>query len=100
VPERQAELARTACLIKADVAEYLAVLPSRDARVIASALEVETLCAGFTAGQKIGSASGCLLSHMQLRLELGDTMEACVHFLLPQLAQSSVDGFALGLWPG
>jgi hypothetical protein len=47
---RQAELApQTACLIKAGTLLNIWLLPSRDARVIASA-RVEALCAGFTAG--------------------------------------------------
>jgi hypothetical protein len=47
---RQAELAPDCLLDQGrNVAEYLAVLPSRDARVIASARSGK-LCAGFTAG--------------------------------------------------
>jgi hypothetical protein len=50
VSGRQAELApRLLADQGRNVAEYLAVLPSRDARVIASA-RWKALCAGFTAG--------------------------------------------------
>jgi hypothetical protein len=62
-----------------NVAEYLAVLPSRDARVIASA-RVES-SVGFT-DQKIDGASGCLHSCMHCGEAQGDTMEACVHRML------------------
>jgi hypothetical protein len=49
VSGRQAELAPRLLDQGRNVAEYLAVLPSRDARVIASARSGK-LCAGFTAG--------------------------------------------------
>jgi hypothetical protein len=82
-----------------NVAEYLAVLPSRDARV--RVLGVETLCAGLQLDQKIDGASGCLHSCMHCGEAQGDTMEACVHRMLYCSAvQSSVGRVSLsGLWP-
>jgi hypothetical protein len=81
---------QTACLIKA-VAEYLAVLPSRDARVIASARSGKLCVLDLRLDQKIDGASGCLHSCMHGEAQ-GDTMEACVHRMLYCSAvQSSVD---------
>jgi hypothetical protein len=74
-----------------NVAEYLAVLPSRDARVIAELLGVESSCAGRL-DQKV-PAGACLHAGAQ-----GD-MEACVHRMLCSAVQSSVDEFRSGLWP-
>jgi hypothetical protein len=59
-----------------NVAEYLAVLPSRDARVIASA-RVESSVLDLRLDQKIDGASGCLHSCMHCGEAQGDTMEAC-----------------------
>jgi hypothetical protein len=64
-----------------NVAEYLAVLPSRDARVIASA-RVESSVCWIWLDQKIDGASGCLHSCMHCGEAQGDTMEACVHRML------------------
>jgi hypothetical protein len=56
-----------------NVAEYLAVLPSRDARVLGGKLCVLDL----RLDQKIDGASGCLHSCMHCGEAQGDTMEAC-----------------------
>jgi hypothetical protein len=64
VSGRQAELApRLFDDQGRNVAEYLAVLPSRDARVIASA-RVESSVLDLRLDQKIDGASGCLHSCM------------------------------------
>jgi hypothetical protein len=60
-----------------NVAEYLAVLPSRDARVIASARSGK-LCVLDLLEREIDGASMLALMHA-LRQAQGDTMEACVH---------------------
>jgi exonuclease III len=77
-----------------NVAEYLAVLPSRDARVIASARSGKLCVMDLRLDQKIDGASGCLHSCMHCGEAQGDTMEACVHRMLHCSAvQSSVDQF-------
>jgi hypothetical protein len=75
-----------------NVAEYLAVLPSRDARVIASARVESSVCWIYGWTRRL-SASGCL-HRMHCGEAQGDTMEACVHRMLYCSAvQSSVDEF-------
>jgi hypothetical protein len=58
-----------------NVAEYLAVLPSRDARVIASAESSVCWIYGWTRRLTV---PGCLHSCMHCGEAQGDTMEACV----------------------
>jgi exonuclease III len=77
-----------------NVAEYLAVLPSRDARVIASARSGKLCVLDLRLDQKVDGVSGCLHSCMHCGEAQGDTMEACVHRMLHCSAvQSSVDQF-------
>jgi hypothetical protein len=65
VSGRQAELAPDCLLDQGrNVAEYLAVLPSRDARVIASARSGKLCVLDLRLDQKIDGASGCLHSCM------------------------------------
>jgi hypothetical protein len=74
-----------------NVAEYLAVLPSRDARVIASARSGKLCVLDLRLDQKI---DGVLALMHALGEAQGDTMEACVHRMLYRSAvQSSVDEF-------
>jgi hypothetical protein len=75
-----------------NVAEYLAV-PSRDARVIASARSGKLCVLDLRLDQKIDGASGwhsCMLGEAQ-----GDTMEAVHRMLYCSAVQSSVDEFRL-----
>jgi hypothetical protein len=86
-------------LIGQNVFEYLAVLPSRVARVIAGARWKSSVL-DLQLDQKIDGASGCLHSCMHCGEAQGDTMEACVHRMLYCSAvQSSVDVSLSGLWP-
>jgi hypothetical protein len=95
VSGRQAELAPDRLLDQGrNVAEYLAVLPSRDARVIASARSGKLCVLDLRLDQKIDGASGCLHSCMHCEAQ-GDTMEACVHRMLYCSAVPSVDEFRL-----
>jgi hypothetical protein len=99
VSGRQAELAPDCLHQGRNVAEYLAVLPSRDARVIASARSGKLCVLDLRLDQKIDGAA-CLHSCMHCGEAQGDTMEACVHRMLYCSAvQSSVDVSLSGLWP-
>jgi hypothetical protein len=73
-----------------NVAEYLAVLPSRDARVIASARSESSVC-WIWLDQKIDGASGCLHSCIA-RLRVIPWKLACT-MLYCSAVQSSVDEF-------
>jgi hypothetical protein len=80
-----------------NVAEYLAVLPSRDARVIASARSGKLCVLDLRLDQKIDGASGC--SCMHCGEAQGDTMEACVHRMLYCSAVHLVWTSFLRTWP-
>jgi hypothetical protein len=92
----QATELSTARLIRPNVkSEYLAVLPSRDARVIASARVESSVCWIYGWTRRLTVPAVLALMHA-LRRGSGDTMEACVHRMLYCSAvQSSVDDFAL-----
>jgi hypothetical protein len=60
-----------------NVAEYLAVLPSRDARVIASARSGKLCVLDLRLDQKIDGASGCLHSCIAARLRVIPWKLAC-----------------------
>ena len=76
------------------VAEYLAVLPTRDARVIASARSGKLCVLDLQLDQRVDGVSGCLHSCMHCGEAQRDTMEGCVHRTLHCSAvQSSVDQF-------
>jgi hypothetical protein len=96
VSGRQAELAPDCLLDQGrNVAEYLAVLPSRDARVIASARSGKLCVLDLRLDQKIDGASGCLHSCMHCGEAQGDTMEACVHRCTARLYNLVWTSFAL-----
>jgi hypothetical protein len=82
VSRRQAELVPD-CLLDQDqnVAEYLAVLPSQDARVIASARSGKLCVMVYGWTRRLTVPAGATLMHA-LRQAQGDTMEACVHRML------------------
>jgi hypothetical protein len=88
---------QTACLIKA-VAEYLAVLPSRDARVIASARSGKLCVLDLRLDQKIDGASGCLHSCMHCaRLRVIPWKLACTACCTARLY--NLVWTLSGLWP-
>jgi hypothetical protein len=75
-----------------NVAEYLAV-PSRDARVIASAGVESSVCWIYGWTRRLTVPAGAC-THACIAAAQGDTMEACVHRMLYRSAvQSSVDEF-------
>jgi hypothetical protein len=78
-----------------NVAEYLAVLPSRDARVIASARSGKLCVLDLRLDQKIDGASGCLHSCMHCGEAQGDTMEACTACCTARLYNLVWTSFAL-----
>jgi hypothetical protein len=84
---------QTACDQGRNVAEYLAVLPSRDARVIASARSGK-LCVLDLLDQRL-TVPACLHSCMHCgRLRVIHTWKlACTHAVLLGCTQSSVDEF-------